>query len=112
LLLLDHLLLLLAEFLQELFWGLDAWGLLGSLDGLGGILGFGLVLGLVLILVVSVFVGGSVAVVGGFFGGCVLLLDLLLDRESGRDLHGLLERLRRLLLGRVGLACAALAAWS
>jgi len=75
LLLLDHLLLLLAELLQQLFWGLDAWRLLGCLDGLSGVLGFRLALGLVLVLVVGVFVGG-VAVVRGFFGDGVLLLNL------------------------------------
>ena len=103
---LHYLLLLLAEFLQELFWGFDACGLLGPLDGLGAVLGFGLVVGLVLVLIVRVVVGG-VAVVGGLFGGRVLLLDL----ESGRDLHWLLEGLGRLLLGRVGLS-GALAARS
>jgi hypothetical protein len=99
LLLLDYLLLLLAEFLEELFRGLNAGGLLGRLDGLGGVgWGIGLAFGLVLILVVGVLVGG-VAGVGGFVRSRVLLLDL----ERGRNLDGLLELLR-LLLGGVGLA--------
>jgi len=67
--------LLLAELLQQLFWGLDAWRLLGCLDGLSGVLGSGWPSVWSWFWLSAFFVGG-VAVVRGFFGDGVLLLNL------------------------------------